>query len=150
VIWAGLLLVPYALVLVAPEVAGVGRVVAGYLAANRLTAGLRTVCRSPALRRALGGTDRQLRLVHLVVPAVGVLLWWLAGGGVAAPRPGQLVIVVGLVFATYRNATTRPLGYGGGAVDTPFGLIPVDLLRQVLRGLDVVAVLALVQLLLPA
>jgi hypothetical protein len=35
-------------------------------------------------------------------------------------------------------------------VDTPYGLIPVDLVRQVLRGLDVVAVLVFLQLLLPA
>jgi hypothetical protein len=149
-IWAGLLLVPYGLALVAPEAAGAGRLVAGYLAGNRLAAGLRAVCRSPALRRSLGGTDRRLHLVHLVVPGTGVLLWWLAGSGLAAPRPNQLVFVIGLVFAVYRNAAAPPVDYGGSVVDTPFGLVPVGMLRQVLRGLDVVAVLVFLQLLLPA
>jgi hypothetical protein len=149
-IWAGLLLVPYALVLLAPEAAGAGRVVAGYLAAGRLAAGLRAVCRSPALRRSLGDTDQRLYLVHLVVPAAGALIWWLAGSGVSAPGPNQLVFVIGLVFAVYRNANRPPRSYDGPMVDTPYGLIPVDLVRQVLRGLDVVAVLVFLQLLLPA
>ncbi|GAA5182384.1 hypothetical protein GCM10023322_19260 [Rugosimonospora acidiphila] len=146
---AGLLLVPYAIELLAPPWAGMARVVAGYLAVNRLAAGLRTICRSPALRRALGGTDRQLRLAHLVVPAAGALLWWLAGSELAAPAPAQLVFVAGLVFAVYRNAATPPIRYGGAMVDTPFGLVPTDLLRQILRGLDVVAVLTLVAWLWP-
>jgi hypothetical protein len=33
-------------------------------------------------------------------------------------------------------------------VETPFGLIPVDLLRQLTRGLDVLAVLVIAQTLL--
>ncbi|GIH13482.1 DUF6297 family protein [Rugosimonospora africana] len=149
-IWAALILVPYALVLIAPEAAGAGRVVAGYLAVGRLAAGLRAVCRSPALRRSLGDTDQRLYRVHLVVPAAGALLWWLAGSGVSAPDPNQLVFVIGLVFAVYRNATAPSRAYGGPMVDTPFGLVPVDLLRQVLRGLDVVAVLVFIELFLPA
>ena len=38
--------------------------------------------------------------------------------------------------------------YGGAGLDTPFGLIPVDLLAQVMRGPDVVAAMVFFQLML--
>ena len=41
------------------------------LAVDRLTGGLRSVSRSPGLRRALGGSDTLLRGIHVVVPAIG-------------------------------------------------------------------------------
>jgi Family of unknown function (DUF6297) len=140
-IWAALALAQYGIAIAVPSVAWVTRLVGAYLATNRLTGGLRTVSRSPGLRRALGGSDSALRLVHLVVPWVGAVLWWLltwpAGPHLAGVEP---LIVVGVVAAAYRAATRPPMAYGGAAVDTPFGLIPVDLIRQVIRGPDVLAV----------
>jgi hypothetical protein len=140
-IWAALALAQYGIAIAVPSVAWVTRLVGAYLAANRLTGGLRTVSRSPGLRRALGGSDSTLRLVHLVVPWVGAVLWWLltwpAGPHLAGVEP---LIVVAVVGAAYRAATRPPMAYGGAAVDTPFGLIPVDLIRQVIRGPDVLAV----------
>ncbi len=140
-IWAALALAQYGIAIAVPSVAWVTRLFGAYLAANRLTGGLRTVNRSPGLRRALGGSDGTLRLVHLVVPWVGAVLWWLltwpAGPHLAGVEP---LIVVAVVVAAYRAATRPPMAYGGAAVDTPFGLIPVDLIRQVIRGPDVLAV----------
>jgi hypothetical protein len=140
-IWAALALAQYGIAIAVPSVAWVTRLVGAYLAANRLTGGLRTVSRSPGLRRALGGGDATLRLVHLVVPWIGGVLWWLltwpAGPHLAGVEP---LIVVGVVAAAYRAATRPPMAYGGAAVDTPFGLIPVELIRQVIRGPDVLAV----------
>jgi hypothetical protein len=144
-IWAGLALAQYGIAITVPSVAWVTRLAGAYLAVNRLTGGLRTVSRSPGLRRALGGSDSTLRLVHLVVPWLGAILWWLltwpAGPHLAGVEP---LIVVGVVVAAYRAATKPPMSYGGAAVDTPFGLIPVDLIRQVIRGPDVLAVVIVI------
>jgi hypothetical protein len=37
------------------------------------------------------------------------------------------------------------MDYGGTAIETPFGLIPVDLIKQITRGPDVLAALIIVQ-----
>jgi hypothetical protein len=60
----------------------------------------------------------------------------------------EILLLAGVVAAAYRAATRPPMAYGGAAIETPFGLIPVDLLRQVTRGLDVLAVVIVVQTLL--
>src|SRR4029453_13636868 len=77
-LWAVLVLAQYATAVAAPSIAGIAQIVGAYLAADRLTGGRRMVCRSPGLRRAIGGSDRTVKLAHLVVPAVGTVLWWLA------------------------------------------------------------------------
>jgi hypothetical protein len=146
--WAALLVAPYATAAFAPAAVGSVRIVAAYLAAGRLAGGLRVVCRSAALRRSLGGANWTLRSIHLVVPATGVLVWWLctlpAGGG---PAPAvAVVLVLGLVAAIYRTAARKPMTYDGGLADTPLGPIPVTLLRQVVSGPDLVAVLVVVGL----
>jgi hypothetical protein len=148
--WAALVLAQYALALALPSVAGPAHLVGAYLAANRLAGGLRALSRAPGLRRALGGSDTGLRLVHLVVPAVGAALWWLVTEPVGGPGLGgmEVLLVAGVVAAVYRAATRPPMAYGGAVVETPFGLIPVDLLRQLTRGLDVLAVLVIAQNLL--
>jgi hypothetical protein len=148
-VWAALLVLPYAVAVLAPGLAGAARLVAAYFATSRLAAGLRLVHASPALRRALGGADRDLLAVHAVSPALGLAAWWLLSGGVHMPPgyPGQLLFPAGVLAAVYRGATRPPRNYEGGAFDTPFGGIPVGLLRQLVRGVDVLAVLVLAQLL---
>ncbi len=80
--------------------AGIAHLVGAYLAADRLTGGLRTVCRSPGLRRALGGNETTVRLAHLVVPALGTALWWLATAPVGGGLPAVLqAVLVGGVLA---------------------------------------------------
>ncbi|MCW2637892.1 MAG: hypothetical protein JWP76_198 [Dactylosporangium sp.] len=150
VTWSALVLGQYAVAVALPSVAGVTHVIGAYLAADRLTGGLRTLSRSPGLRRALGGSETALRLVHLVVPAVGAALWWLITVPVGGAHLGgvEILLVAGVVGAVYRAATRPPMVHGGAVVETPFGLIPVDLLRQLTRGLDVLAVLVIAQTLL--
>jgi hypothetical protein len=150
VTWSALALVQYAVAVALPPAAGVAHVVGAYLAANRLAGGLRALSGAPGLRRALGGGDMELRLVHLAVPAVGAALWWLitAPVGGAHLGAGEILLVAGVVGAVYRAATRPPMAYGGAVVETPFGLIPVDLLRQLTRGPDVLAVLVIAQSLL--
>ncbi|MCX5064586.1 DUF6297 family protein [Micromonospora lupini] len=152
-IWAGLIGVQYAAALALPGLAGATQVVFAYVATDRLTGGLRAVSRSPGLRRALGGSDAALRGIHVAVPAVGAGLWWLltlpslptldAGPTWLAPT-----LAVGVVAAAWRAGTRPPINYGGATVNTPFGMIPVDLLRQGSRGPALLAVLVLVQLFL--
>ena len=147
--WAGLILAPYATAVFAPAAVGSVRIVAAYLAVDRLAGGLRTVCRSPALRQALGGTDAALRWIHLVVPAAGLVVWWLGtvpAGGAPAALLITLILIAGVLAAVYRTATRKPMSYDGGLADSPFGPIPTNLLRQLVRGPDLVAVLVLVGL----
>jgi hypothetical protein len=143
--WAALAVVPYAMTLVAPAAAAPVRVVAGYLAVGRLSAGLRAVCRSAALRRLLGGSDTVLRLSHLLVPAVSLGLWWPATG-FATHGPGwaEPVLALGVLASAYRSASRRPTRYDSPAVDTPFGIIQPELVTQLIRGPDLVATVALV------
>jgi hypothetical protein len=147
-VWAALLVVPYSVAVLAPAFGMPARLVAAYFATGRLARGLRLVHASPALRRAIGGDDRYLHAVHLVVPALGLALWWLASAGSVPAQPPQVLLVypLAILFAVYRGATGRPRSYDGGAVDTPFGLIPAALLAQLFRGVDVLAVVVLVSL----
>jgi hypothetical protein len=107
------------------------------------------ISRSTGLRRTLGGSDREQRLAHLVVAAIGTTAWYLATLPVVRPlSPVDFVILPGVIFAAYRTATRKPMRYGGPVADTPFGMIPVDLIRQVLRGPEIVAALVFVEWLL--
>ncbi|MCZ7440063.1 DUF6297 family protein [Micromonospora sp. WMMC241] len=148
VVWAALLLTAYAVAVALPSSAGAAQVVLGFLAVGRLTGGLRAVGRSAGLRRSLGGGDVQLYLAHLVVPAVSVLVWYAATLPVVRPTVGVVdgVLALGTVAAAYRAGTRPTMGYGGATVNTPAGMIPVDLIRQVVRGPDVIGALILVQL----
>jgi hypothetical protein len=148
--WSAVALLQYAVAVALPSLAGSAHVLGAYLAADRLTGGLRALSRSPGLRRALGGGDTELRLAHIVVPAVGTALWWLITEPVGGAHLGwvEVLLVLGVVGAITRAGTRPPLAYGGAIVDTPFGMIPVDLLRQLLRGPDVLAVLVIAQILL--
>ncbi|SCF19510.1 DUF6297 family protein [Micromonospora chokoriensis] len=149
-IWAALIGVQYAAALAMPGLAGAAQVVFAYLAVDRLTGGLRSISRSPGLRRALGGSDNLLRGIHVVVPAVGAALWWLLTVPTVDPGPAWLAptLALGVVAAAFRAGTRPPIDYGGATVNTPFGMVPVDLLRQGSRGPALLAVLVLVQLFL--
>lgn len=146
---AGLLLVQYALAVTAPSMAGISRIVLAYLVAGRLMAGLRAIARSPGLRRSLGGSDLKLRLVHLVLPSLGVAIWWLTTVPTTSLPPGiSLLLLLGVMGAAYRAATRGPLNYSGAVIETPFGLFPVDLLVSLARGPDLLGATILVGVLL--
>ncbi|MDR7278035.1 DUF6297 family protein [Catenuloplanes atrovinosus] len=146
--WAALVLVQYAVALAVPGLAGPAHVLTTFLAGDRLAGGLRAITRSPGLRRALGGGDTALKLAHLVVPALAATLFFLVTTPVAGTRPlwTDAVLLAGAVGAVYRSGTRRAMVYDGPVVETPFGLIPADLLRQLGRGWDVVALLIVVDL----
>jgi hypothetical protein len=145
--WAALAIAPYlAAVVLAPPLVTAARVAAGYVAVNALAGGLRTVCRSSALRRALGGTDASLRGTHLVLPAVAALAWvgLTAGAGRHLSPATTGVLVLGLTASVYRTANRQPLLHDAAWISTPAGLIPVGMILQVLRGPDLAVILAVV------
>jgi hypothetical protein len=148
-VWAALLPVP-ALVALGGETDVVAAVhlVAAFLATDRLAAGLKFVCRSPAMRRALGLPDRQLMLAHLVFPAVGTLLWC-AVTTAFTPHVSVLnglVSAVGAVAVVYRIATRPPVDYGAAIVSFGmYGPTPAGLIVQLSRGPALLTVLGLVQ-----
>jgi hypothetical protein len=148
--WAALILAPYAMTIFSPPAVGSTRIIAGYLAVDRLAGGLRLISRSPALRRALGGTDGSLKGIHIAVPAIGLAIWWTAtvpAGGIPHLPVITGILVAGLLGAVYRTATRKPMTYddggGGGSAGSPIGPIPVNLIRQIFRGPDVVLLLVL-------
>jgi hypothetical protein len=144
---AGLVLLPYLaeIVLSAPLVTLV-RVLAAYLAANAVAGGLRTVCRSAALRRTLGGTDLELRLTHLIVPAVAAALFLLATmpAGRSISPSGHALLLAALTGAVYRTASRQPVEYDAAWATSPMGPVPAGLIGQVLRGPDFALVVAAV------
>ncbi|WP_433556171.1 DUF6297 family protein [Pseudonocardia xinjiangensis] len=148
---AGLLVVSYTAAAILPHVAVAPVVaVAAYAIASRVAAGLRAVTRSAALRRALGGTDGVLTLLHLAAPLVVAAVWTAAVLPALLPaNPLAVVLIpIGAVAVVERSATRPPPDYGAAVFDTGFGAVPIDLVRQLVRGPALLAGLAAVQLLL--
>jgi hypothetical protein len=151
-VWAGLLPLP-ALVALGGEVEWVPAVhlIAAFLATDRLAAGLKAVCRSAAIRRAMGVPDRTLRLAHLVIPVTGAVVWC----AVTAPFTphvewlNAVVSAVGAVAVVYRIATRPPLDYGVAAIDFGvLGPVPLGLVIQLSRGPLLLYLLCVVQVML--
>lgn len=147
--WVVLVLAVYAVEAALPSVAGAVQVIAAYLAADRFAGGLRGISRSAGLRRAIGGSDGGLKLTHLVVPALAATLWWLATVPAVGAGPIWLAVllIAGVAATVYRAATRGSMVYGGTVAETPMGAVPVDLIRQVVRGPDLLFVLVAVQVL---
>lgn len=147
----GLLLVPYAGAMALPAaVVAAGSAVAAVIVTTRVASGLRAVLRSPALRRALGSADRALVMVHLVAPLAVSTAWTAAALPALLPlHPLAVTLLpVGAVAVVYRTASRPALDYGATVFETGLGGVPVDLLRQLLRGPALLAMLVAVQLLL--
>ncbi|WP_308283398.1 DUF6297 family protein [Pseudonocardia nigra] len=149
----GLLLVPYVAAVVVPPAAlpAIAAVVACAVT-GRAAAGLRTVARSAPLRRAMGGTDRVLLTVHLLAPLALAAVWTAAVLPAIAPvHPVAVALLPVGAVAVVLWRTTRPApDYGAAVFETGFGAVPIDLIRGLVRGPDLLAVLVAVHLLLAA
>ncbi|WP_062348669.1 DUF6297 family protein [Herbidospora yilanensis] len=147
--WAALIFVPYgAYVVGLAAFLPALHTVTAFAAVDRLAAGLRVVSRSPAIRRALGGSDLTLTLTFLTVPAAGAVVWsavtWALVPGL--PLLTAAVSAVGALAVTYRVATRPPLDYSSPLVDVGlFGPTPLGLILQLVRGPALLAGLALLQ-----
>jgi hypothetical protein len=149
-VWAALLPVPYGAHLMGltaylPAL----QVIVAFVAVDRLASGLRVIARSPAVRRALGGSDLLLTLAHLVVPTTGAVIWT-AVTALTVPAISPLTATIsaaGAVLVTYRIATRPPLDYQSGMVD--FGILgptPIGLIMQLLRGPALLGGVSILQL----
>ncbi|MFD9741850.1 DUF6297 family protein [Umezawaea sp. NPDC059074] len=144
-VFCALLPLPYlAERLAAPNAVAAVHVVCVFLVADRFARGLRLVCGSPALRRTLGGSDLELRTLHLALPTTAALLWTLATPIVTAPH--LALSVLGAVAALYRSATRPPMQFESPLLDTPMGTMPIGLITRLLRGPGLLMVVAAVQL----
>ncbi|MFI9388516.1 DUF6297 family protein [Kutzneria sp. NPDC052558] len=151
--WVALLPVPFFAVISLPPIAvGPVQLLAAYIAADRFAGGLRTICGSAALRRALGGTDASLKSIHLVLPAVGAVVWCgLTSFALPiAPTATTVISAAGAVIVVYAMATRPPMTYVSPAFDSPFGSMPVNLIRQLVRGPALLVGLAALQLIASA
>ncbi|NNH68960.1 ABC transporter permease [Nocardia uniformis] len=107
------------------------------------SAGLRDLCADADLRVLLGAPDYVLRLPFLVIPMGAALLATAAIAAVPESEPAALVIsLVGAVSAAYRLRTRPSLSYDGLLLETGYGHVPIDLIRQLMRGPDALLVAA--------
>lgn len=105
--------------------------------------GLRELCDDAGLRAMLGGGDRMLRLPLMVVPGVVGVVVAVATVPLVASNPILTVVALtGALWAVHRVRTSPHVTYDGLIVETGYGQVPVDLIRQKLRGADVLAVTA--------
>lgn len=146
-VWAGLLLTPYAADRLIPAAfVPTVQLVMCTIAVAPFASGLRTVCRSASLRRNLGGSNAGLHLIHLVVPSAMAVAWTLLTSPATGFALASVIVPIGAVGFAYRRATQPSFDYSGAAVDTPFGMLQPDLLRQLFRGPLLLLLLAAVQL----
>ena len=116
--------------------------VTGYCLVLPVAGTLRQLTANPGLRAQFAGRDRWLAFASLAACLVASVAWTAMvapglGGGAAL----AVLIAVGLTAAVYRTVTRPPLDYSGPLVPTPFGDYPLDLYRQLVRGLLLLAVL---------
>ncbi|MFG1812570.1 DUF6297 family protein [Kribbella sp. NPDC049174] len=153
--WPRRLVIGFALLVVPYAVAGTGLDVlvpiaagfAGFVAVRPLMDGLRSVCRSTGLVRALGMDLRELRVIMAVVPAGVTALWVLLALPALSNGAAAFAVAAGIISGTVRQASARPPSYAGPLVASPMGAIPPGLFSQPIRGFDLL-LLCLVPVLL--
>jgi Family of unknown function (DUF6297) len=125
--------------------------VTGYCLVLPVAGTLRQLTANPGLRAQFAPRDRWLAFASLAACLVASVVWTAMvapglGGGAAL----AVLIAAGLTAAVYRTVTRPPLEYFGPLVPTPFGDLPLDLFRQLVRGLLLLAVLIAVTALVTA
>nr|WP_314145646.1 DUF6297 family protein [uncultured Rhodococcus sp.] len=116
-----------------PYWAGVLGLVVGYVATSAASIGLRDVMSDRAIRFALALPDRMVTGAFLVVPSLAALTVAVAVGVTVSWWSG-LVVGLTTLMAAVRSRTAPPRVYDGLAIVTMFGMVPVDMIRQLLRG----------------
>ncbi|TCN42717.1 hypothetical protein EV644_102648 [Kribbella orskensis] len=146
--WPRRLVIGFALLVVPYAVAGTGYDVlvpiaaglAGFIAVRPLMDGLRSVCRSIGLVRALGMDLRELRVIMSVAPGAFAALW----AALATPALGSpavaFAVAAGMLTGAVRQASARPPSYSGPLVASPMGAIPPGLFSTPIRGFDLLLV----------
>ncbi|GAA0959196.1 hypothetical protein GCM10009554_72530 [Kribbella koreensis] len=146
--WPRRLVIAFALLVVPYAVAGTGYDVlvpiaaglAGFGAVRPLMDGLRSVCRSAGLVRALGFELRELRVIMAFVPGGFAVVW----AALAEPALGSpavaFAVAAGMLTGAVRQASARPPSYSGPLVASPMGAIPPGLFSTPMRGFDLLLI----------
>ncbi|MFI6679226.1 DUF6297 family protein [Kribbella sp. NPDC050470] len=142
--WPRRLVIAFALLVVPYAVAGTGfdEVVpiaagfAGFVAVRPTMDGLRSVCRSTGLARALAMDLRELRVIMAVVPGLFAALWALLALPALGSGPVAFAVAAGVLSGAVRQASARPPSYAGPLVASPMGAIPPGMFSQPIRGFD--------------
>jgi Family of unknown function (DUF6297) len=119
----------------------------GYFLVLPLAGTLQQLASGPALRAQFANQDRWLGRASIAVCVLGVAAWAaITVPGLAGSHKTVLALVItaGITAAVCRTVTRAPLDYSKPPVPTPFGDLPLDLWRQLLRGPLLLAVLILV------
>jgi hypothetical protein len=146
--WPRRLVIGFALLVVPYAVAGAGfdalvpvaAGFAGFGAVRPLMDGLRSVCRSTGLVRALGMDLRELRVIMAVVPGLFAVLWAALASPAIGSAPATFAVAAGMIAGAVRQASARPPSYSGPLVASPMGAIPPGLFSQPMRGFDLLLV----------
>jgi hypothetical protein len=146
--WPRRLVIGFALLVVPYAVAGAGfdalvpvaAGFAGFVAVRPLMDGLRSVCRSTGLVRALGMDLRELRVIMAVVPGLFAILWAALASPAIGSGPATFAVAAGMIAGAVRQASARPPSYSGPLVSSPMGAIPPGLFSQPMRGFDLLLV----------
>ncbi len=123
-------------VLPAPAIA-VLALLGGYLLVLPLAGTLKQLAAGPGLRAQFAPQDRWLARASALTCLAGVAIWTLITVPGLASRGRALLAVVlaaGVTAAACRTVTRPPVDYSKPPVPTVFGDVPLDLLRQLLRG----------------
>ncbi|NLU64870.1 ABC transporter permease [Rhodococcus sp. HNM0563] len=105
--------------------------------------GLRALCADTALAVMLGADDRLLRLPLTAIPVMAAVVTMVLSAPLVATNPTMMALTtVGAVTAMYRIRTRASLTYDGLILETGFGQVPVELIRQKTRGTDALVLTA--------
>ncbi len=146
--WPRRLLMAFVLLVVPYAVAGAGfdplvpiaAGFAGFAAIRPLMDGLRSVCRSKGLVRALGYDLRELRILMAIAPGLITIVWALAAYPILGSGAATFAVGAGVIAGAVRQASARPPSYAGPLVASPMGAIPPGLFSQPMRGFDVLLI----------
>lgn len=107
------------------------------------SSGLRELCTNDELRMMLGVGDRPLRLALVAVPLGAIVcVAVLTAPAVHTQLPILLIASAGALLSAYRLRTRPWTAYDGLILETGFGQVPVDMVRRLMRGPDVLIVTA--------